>query len=172
LPCCDHSQRFEENKAAKPQSWGLIMRVLLLAVTAGLALAACASGGSDPAPAPTSQDRSLQERAAAVTAPVGRPPESTPGEVAAEAQADPPPPAPTDPDTLVVPGERDPLPTPPGDPRTTEQRMTDIRAWDRCILRAQSQMTDGQPGRLQESPEEICRRALGMRDRMSIPYRD
>jgi hypothetical protein len=50
--------------------------------------------------------------------------------------------------------------------------MADIRAWDRCILRAQAQMTDGQPGRLQESPEELCRRALGMAEREAIPVGD
>lgn len=149
------------------------MRRAILAGVALFGLAACASGG-DQRPLPSGGDRTLRERAAEVTAPIGRPPESAPAEVAVEAQADPPapPPGSGDPEAIVVPGERDPLPTPPGDPRTTNERMADIRAWDRCILRAQAQGTDGQPGRLQESPEELCRRALGMRDRESIPYRD
>lgn len=140
---------------------------LLLCLVAGALLGACASGGADPGPA--NQDRVLQQRAAEQTAPIGPPPQSSGAEVAAEAANDPPPPAPG---TIVVPGDREPTPLPPGDPRTVDQRMTDIRAWDRCVMRAQAQMTDGQPGRLQDSPEEVCRRALGMADREAIPVRD
>ena len=130
---------------------------LLLCLVAGALLGACASGGADPGPA--NQDRVLQQRAAEQTAPIGPPPQSSGAEVAMEAANDPAPPAPG---TIVV----------PGDPRTVDQRMTDIRAWDRCVMRAQAQMTDGQPGRLQDSPEEVCRRALGMADREAIPVRD
>ncbi len=150
------------------------MRVWLLAAVAAVSVAAaCANSGSESRQAPAGQDRVLQERAAQVTAPLGRPPESTPNDVATEALADPaPPPEAGDPDDIRVPGQNEPTPLPPGDPRTGDQRMADIRAWDRCVMRAQAQMTDGQPGRLQESPEELCRRALGMRDRTSPSVRD
>jgi hypothetical protein len=140
----------------------------LMSLAAAAALAACAAGGGEAA-APANQDRALQQRAAEQTSPIGPPPQSSGTEVAAEAANDPPPPAPG---TIVVPGAREPTPLPPGDPRTTDQRMADIRAWDRCVMRAQAQMTEGQPGRLQDSPEEVCRRALGMADREAIPIRD
>ncbi len=76
-------------------------------------------------------------------------------------------PAPSGP-TIVVPGER-PGPAVPDDPRTTTERMRDIRAWDRCVLRAQ-RAADGDPLRPQmDSPEELCRARLGMNDRLAVP---
>ncbi|MGE0829915.1 MAG: hypothetical protein AB7O04_11255 [Hyphomonadaceae bacterium] len=75
-------------------------------------------------------------------------------------------------DDLVVRGQVDrQIPLPPGDPRTDAQRMRDIRAWDRCVLRAQS-AADTDPTRYQaESPEELCASSLGMADRLSLPAR-
>ena len=141
---------------------------IFVSLIAGAALVACANGGAAPTPASSRQDQALQQRAAEQTAPIGPPPQSSAAEVAAEAENDQPPP----PGAILVPGARQPTPLPPGDPRTVDARMADIRAWDRCILRAQAQMTDGQPGRLQESPEELCRRALGMAEREAIPVGD
>lgn len=64
-----------------------------------------------------------------------------------------------------------PVPTPPGDPRTDAQRMQDVRAWDRCVMQAQS-AADTDPTRYQaDSPEELCRRNLGMADRTALPVR-
>lgn len=78
-----------------------------------------------------------------------------------------PPPADGD---IVVPGRVDvPAPTPPGDPRSRAQRMRDIRAWDRCLIRAQS-VADADPTRYQpETPEQLCRERLGMADRTAVP---
>jgi hypothetical protein len=76
-------------------------------------------------------------------------------------------PAPSGP-TIVVPGER-PGPAVPDDPRTTTERMRDVRAWDRCVLRAQ-RAADADALRPQmDSPEEICRARLGMQDRLAVP---
>jgi hypothetical protein len=135
-----------------------------------LVLASCASAGSGGVDSGAHRDRTLAERAAEVTAPIGIPPASSTAEVAQEAANDPPPDA--GPNTIRVPGQNEPTPLPPGDPRTGTERMRDIRAWDRCVLRAQAAISEPQPGELQESPEEVCRRALGMRDRLSVPVRD
>jgi len=71
---------------------------------------------------------------------------------------------------IVVPGRVDvPAPTPPGDPRSTAQRMRDIRAWDRCLVRAQA-ASDTDPTRYQpDTPEQMCRDSLGMANRTAIP---
>lgn len=73
-------------------------------------------------------------------------------------------------DTVVVPGQRERQVTPPqGDPRSTAERMEDVRAWDRCVMRVQSAF-DSDPMRPQlESPEEVCSRSLGMSGRTAIP---
>ncbi|MGE0045030.1 MAG: hypothetical protein AB7J28_13620 [Hyphomonadaceae bacterium] len=85
---------------------------------------------------------------------------------AQEEKASPPP---AD-DGVVVRGQIErPVPAPPGDPRTSAQRMEDIRAWDRCVNHAQN-IGDQDPTRYQaESPEELCRRTLGMADREALP---
>ena len=69
---------------------------------------------------------------------------------------------------IVVEGER-PGPTPPADPRTTRERMRDIRAWDRCVMRAQHATADDPMRPELETPEDICRERLGMSDRLSVP---
>ena len=78
------------------------------------------------------------------------------------------PPAPAGAGDIVVPGER-PGPTPPADPRTTRERMRDIRAWDRCVMRAQHATADDPMRPELETPEDICRERLGMSDRLSVP---
>jgi hypothetical protein len=71
---------------------------------------------------------------------------------------------------IVVPGARERQVEPPGgDPRSNAERMEDIRAWDRCVMRVQSAF-DRDPMRPQlDSPEEYCRQSLGMADRTAIP---
>lgn len=71
---------------------------------------------------------------------------------------------------IVVPGAVEvPAPTPPGDPRSRAQRMRDIRAWDRCLIRAQA-ASDTDPTRYQpDTPEQTCRERLGMADRLAVP---
>lgn len=71
---------------------------------------------------------------------------------------------------IVVPGARERQVQPPGgDPRSNAERMQDIRAWDRCVMRVQAAF-DRDPMRPQlESPEEYCRQSLGMADRLAIP---
>lgn len=71
---------------------------------------------------------------------------------------------------IVVPGQREQQVQPPaGDPRSTAQRMEDVRAWDRCVMEAQSAF-ESDPMRPQlNTPEEYCRRNLGMASRLAVP---
>lgn len=71
---------------------------------------------------------------------------------------------------IVVPGQREQQVQPPaGDPRSTAQRTEDVRAWDRCVTEAQSAF-ESDPMRPQlETPEEYCRRNLGMASRLAVP---
>lgn len=71
---------------------------------------------------------------------------------------------------VVVPGMRErQIPAPGGDPRSAAERMEDISAWDRCVMRVQSAF-ESDPMRPQlESPEEYCRQSLGMANREAIP---
>ena len=56
--------------------------------------------------------------------------------------------------------------SPDGDPRSTGQIHEDQQAWDRCILNADhADMTHP----ADSSPDEVCARRLGMRDRNAIP---
>lgn len=130
-------------------------------------LGACAAGGGGQA-----QDQTPAQRAAQVTAPIGLPPELAPQPGDSDAPAGSALPA-EQPGDITVPSPlEEPTPQPPGDPRTTEQRMRDIRAWDRCVSRAQAQQSEARPGQaIMDSPEEICSQSLGMRDRTSVPYR-
>lgn len=71
---------------------------------------------------------------------------------------------------IVVPGQTETQARPPGgDPRSIAERREDIRAWDRCVMRAQGTL-ESDPTRPQlESAEEVCRRSLGMADRRAVP---
>lgn len=73
-------------------------------------------------------------------------------------------------ENVVVPGARErQVPAPGGDPRSNAERMQDIRAWDRCVMRVQS-AAEADPMRPQlETPEDYCRESLGMADRMAVP---
>lgn len=146
------------------------MRLGLISL-ALLGMAGCAAG-ADGEGAGSTQAQTPAQRAAQVVAPIGLPPAlpAEPGDTDG--------PAPTageqsNPGDINVPAPvEEATPQPPGDARTGEQRMRDIRAWDRCVSRAQGQMDEARPGQaILESPEEICTRALGMRSRESVPYR-
>jgi hypothetical protein len=131
----------------------------ILALILSIALAACASESSSgnapaaaaPAPPPV---------ASASPAPTGS--VAAPGVSVA-------PPAPARPSgDVIVPGPARPI-NPTSDPRTEAQRMSDIRAWDRCVMQAQS-VGDSNPTRPEmSSPEDVCRQSLGMSDRLSVP---
>ena len=130
-----------------------------------------ASRGPDAAPPPSVANTPAPTAAAPTPEPA--PPAPTVGAATA--------PAPTEPPTqsvdtraggndVVVPGMRErQVPAPGGDPRSTAERMQDIAAWDRCVMRVQSAF-ESDPMRPQlESPEEYCRQSLGMADRDAIP---
>ncbi|MEQ1617690.1 MAG: hypothetical protein ABL883_05025 [Terricaulis sp.] len=73
-------------------------------------------------------------------------------------------------DEIVVPGQAGrQVPPPNGDPRNIIERMEDIRAWDQCVMGEQGAF-DGDPmsPRL-DTPEDLCRRSLGMSDRDAVP---
>lgn len=71
---------------------------------------------------------------------------------------------------IVVPGQREQQVQPPaGDPRSMSQRMEDVRAWDRCVMEVQSAF-ESDPMRPQlDTPEDYCRRSLGMASRLAVP---
>lgn len=151
----------------------------MIFVSALLALAACANvepigRGVSRAPAP--EAAAAPPPAAAVPPAPQLPPSQAPAPpiVAAENVAAPPAaprPAPrSGEDEIVVPGQTErQVPAPNGDPRNIIERMEDIRAWDRCVMSEQGAF-DGDPMRPRlDTPEELCRRSLGMADRDAIP---
>ncbi len=148
-------------------------------VSALLALAACAGVepvGRGVSRAPTPPVVEASPPAAAVTPAPQLPPVEAPAPpiVAAENVAAPPA-APrqrsrSGEDEIVVPGQTERQSPPPiGDPRNIIERNEDIRAWDRCVMSEQGAF-DGDPmsPRL-DTPEDLCRRSLGMADRGAIP---
>jgi hypothetical protein len=101
------------------------------------------------------------------------PPPSAQANVAAPfvlAQADAQPAPSGDDDDIVVPGQTErQVPAPAGDPRTAIERMEDIRAWDQCVMQAQS-AGESDPMRPQlDQPEDMCARQLGMANRTAVP---
>jgi hypothetical protein len=57
----------------------------------------------------------------------------------------------------------------PADPRTIQQRASDRRAFERCLLRAQSASDDsGGYNPLRPDPVELCRQRTGMRTQDSL----
>ena len=73
-------------------------------------------------------------------------------------------------DDIVVPGQvQTQVPPPAGDPRSNEERRTDVRAWDQCLIEVQSAF-DSDPMRPQlTTPEEYCGQSLGMASRTGVP---
>lgn len=140
-------------------------RLIRTAVGIGVACALAACAATQPLP---------QDRAPGALPPpanAGAAPDPAPAPGAAGRPIPPPKPTPAPPirqGDIAVQPER-PAP-PPGDVRTAAQRIDDIAAWDRCVLRAQS--LDDNPGRanpVASSPEEYCRQRLGMADRLAVP---
>lgn len=115
-----------------------------------------------PAPPPVAQ------QTPAPTPPAAQ--QSEPAGVASPAVPPPPPVRRTTGNEVVVPGVRErQVESPDEDPRSTTERMRDIRAWDRCVMRIQGR-ADSDPMRPQlESPEEVCSRSLGMASRTAVP---
>jgi hypothetical protein len=70
---------------------------------------------------------------------------------------------------IVVPGQVERQVPTPEDPRSDAQRMSDIRSWDQCVMRVQGN-AEGDPMRPQlDTPEDVCRRSLGMSSRLAVP---
>ena len=138
-----------------------------------------------PAPAPQAALPPPQTQAAApapapVTAPASVAPAPAPAPtltappVAASQVAAPPPSRPTrtstDDSTIVVPGQRETQVRPPnGDPRSNAERMEDIRAWDQCITASQAAFESDPMSPQLDTPEDYCRRSLGMANRTAMP---
>jgi hypothetical protein len=58
----------------------------------------------------------------------------------------------------------------PADPRTLQQRARDRRAFERCVLRAQSRSDDaGAYNPLAPDPVELCRQRTSMQTQASVP---
>lgn len=60
-------------------------------------------------------------------------------------------------------------PAPPGDTRSVAERRRDRQAFDRCVIKAQAQLDKAGPSAITETPEEICYRQMGVRDRRDAP---
>ncbi|MBY0564023.1 MAG: hypothetical protein K2P58_07535 [Hyphomonadaceae bacterium] len=136
-----------------------------LFVLAGCAGMTSAGRNAEPAPPPPAAEQSAPSNE---TPPAGAlPPVAAPNVSVAPAPAPQPP---RDPNEVTVPGQVErQVPPPEGDPRSTLERMEDIRAWDQCVTEVQS-ASEGDPMRPQlDNPEEYCRNALGMSDRLAVP---
>ena len=100
--------------------------------------------------------------------------EPEPGVAAPDVSVAPPAPAPqrqsqTGGD-IVVPGQVErQVQAPDGDPRSNAERMADIRAWDRCVMRIQGAGGDDPTRPQLDTPEEVCRGELGMASRTAVP---
>jgi len=124
-----------------------------------------------PAPAPLAAPPPART---ASVAPTPAPAPSAAPAVAASQVAAPPPSRPTrtstDDSTIVVPGQRETQVRPPnGDPRSNAERMEDIRAWDQCITASQAAFDSDPMSPQLDTPEDYCRRSLGMANRTSMP---
>jgi hypothetical protein len=76
----------------------------------------------------------------------------------------------SDPNSVVVRGVAErPVPPPGTDPRSTSERMTDIRAWDQCVMRIQNASESDPLRPMLDTPEELCRVRLGMSSRQAVP---
>jgi hypothetical protein len=135
----------------------MAIRTVSTVVIGALWLSACAT----PAPEPI------------VAAPVRGPP-AAPSAPATPAPPKAQPSAPVEPATSA-PGSASVTvispdkPAPPGDIRSVAERRRDRQAFDRCVIQAQAQIDKRGPSAISESPEEICYRQMGMRDRAAVP---
>jgi hypothetical protein len=145
----------------------MLREILLLA-----ALGACAASPAGRG----ALSQSAPEREPEIVAQPSPPQETAPRQVEAEADQTPVPlpeatrPSRSGEDEVVVPGQTQRrIPPPDGDPRSLAERREDVRAWDECVMDAQSAFDDDPLGPQLQSPEERCRRALGMSGRGAIP---
>jgi hypothetical protein len=135
----------------------MTIRVLAASLLGAVWLTACASSAPGPiAPPPPAR--------APTAAPA--PPSVPPPAVAAPKPAEPATSGPGSASVVVVAPDK---PAPPGDTRSVAERRRDRQAFDRCVIKAQAQLDKRGPGAISESPEEICYRQLGMRDRGDTP---
>jgi len=76
-------------------------------------------------------------------------------------------------DSITVPGQVErPVVAPAGDPRPMSERRRDRRAWDRCVMKVQNRHSDDIGSGVvpvEDSPEQVCSKRLGMASRESIP---
>lgn len=148
----------------------------MIFVSATMALAACA--GVEPvgrsasrAPAPPA----AEAPAAPVAPPAQLPPSAAPPPIVAAENVVAPPATPrraprSGEDEIVVPGQTErQVPAPNGDPRNIIERMEDIRAWDRCVIGEQGAFDSDPMSPRLDTPEDVCRNALGMSDRDAVP---
>ncbi len=96
-------------------------------------------------------------------------PVATPAEIPARAAAPAPTPTASNDEDVVVRGQvQRQIPPPAGDPRSNSERIEDLRAWDQCVSHAQASFeTDPMRPQL-DSPEDVCRGALGMASREGV----
>ena len=146
-----------------------VKSVFCAVALAAVALGGCAGG---PAAAPVAP-------AEAVAGPVAAPAPAADGQVDIRDATRGNRPAPTnaeelpaDPNEVEVLAPEVERPAPPtlGDPRTPTEIMNARRAWNRCIARADRIARDSAPSQVaMDSPEELCRRSLGMQGPDDIP---
>lgn len=147
-------------------------------MAAGAALALLAGCGTfesagrnarQAAPPPPAEARAP----APTPAPQQAQPAPAPSVAAPDVSVAPPPPSPpsqSDRGDIVVPGQtQQQVPAPAGDPRSASERMADIRAWDRCVMRIQGGAASDPTRPQLDSPEEVCRSELGMSNRTAVP---
>jgi hypothetical protein len=73
-------------------------------------------------------------------------------------------------DEVVIPSQTQrQIPPPDGDPRSRLERREDVRAWDQCVTNVQGAFDSDPMGPQLQSPEEVCRTALGMAARDAVP---
>lgn len=150
------------------------MTRLAVLLFAGVALSACSIWAPSEEEAPTPVAAAPVAAAPNPASPVATQPAPPPAAASTSAAqgvaiATPPPRRPNGDDEVIVRGQQErQVQAPPGDPRSVSQRMQDIRAWDQCVMHAQNVQSD--PTRPSfDTPEDICRRSLGMHDRTAVP---
>lgn len=148
----------------------MFVRSLFCAVAlAGLAVAGCASSQTSAPAVPVEAGPPAPGPVAAAPGAEVTMRDATRGNRPAPTNAED---LPEDPNSVEVLAPEVERPAPPtlGDPRTPTEIMNARRAWNRCIARADSAARNSSPSQVSiDSPEEICRRSLGMDGPGDIP---